>query len=58
MSWFQREQETEELIQSGRKALAELHTAANRLNEFVAQLDALIADERQRREQEAGNDHA
>jgi hypothetical protein len=56
LSWWQREQDTEELIESGRAALAELHVAANRLNAFVAQLEALVADERKHRQREMGDD--
>jgi hypothetical protein len=42
------------MIRSGRAALAELHSASNRLNQFVGQLEALIADEREQRQQEKG----
>lgn len=54
MTWWRREEDAEEMIQSGRAALAELHSASNRLNQFVVQLEALIAEEREQRQQEKG----
>jgi ABC-type transporter Mla subunit MlaD len=54
VSWWKREEDAEEMIRSGRAALAELHSASNRLNQFVVQLEALIADEREQRQQEKG----
>jgi len=54
VSWWEREEKTEELVKSGRAALAELHTAASRLSVFVEQLEGLVAEERQRRQQEKG----
>lgn len=47
---WRREEDAEEVIQSGRVALEELHRAANRLSTFVAELDALVAEERASRE--------
>lgn len=58
MSWWQREQDADEVISSGRAAMAELHAAACRLNEFVAQLEELVADEQQRRQREKGKTDA
>jgi outer membrane murein-binding lipoprotein Lpp len=37
--------------------LAELTSAANRLNAFVAQLETLIAAEREQREEKGDDDH-
>lgn len=58
MSWWKREEDAEEMIQSGRAALAELQSASNRLNQFVVQLEDLIATERERRQQEKGTENA
>lgn len=57
MSWLQRARRTDEVIEAGRKAQIELHTAACKLGEFVAELEALVAAvaaERERRIDEEG----
>lgn len=61
MSWWQRVRRTDEVIEAGRKAQAELHTAACKLGEFVAELEAMVAAvaaERERRTDEKGDGRA
>jgi outer membrane murein-binding lipoprotein Lpp len=57
LTWWEREDHADEIIESGRAALAELTSAANRLNAFVAQLETLIAAEREQREEKGDDDH-
>jgi hypothetical protein len=56
VSWLQRAQRTDEVIESGRKAQAELHSAACKLGEFVAELEALVAVVTAERECRAGDE--